>query len=110
MAWELEPAGITLTPHPRNPLLVKRLAETGLSQGQLAQLTDLDSSTISAIVCLRRRPNRSTVRLLTAALRCTAADIGLDEDGLEKYPPSPSGRDRGCPAGSQPQTHKGEAR
>ena len=92
MVRELSLSEIDLTTRPRNPHLLKRLAETGLSQRQIAHLTGLDAGTISAIVCFRRRPNRSTVRLLTAALRCTAADVGLDEDGLEKYPSSEPSR------------------
>ena len=92
MVRELSLSDFDLTTRPRNPHLLKRLAETGLSQRQIAHLTGLDAGTISAIVCFRRRPNRSTVRLLTAALRCTAADVGLDEDGLEKYPSSEPSR------------------
>ena len=102
MFCELDLTDSELIVHPRNPYLVKRLAELGLTQRQITLITGLSTGTVSAVVRLNRRPNRSTVRLLTAALRCTPADIGLDERGLELYPES-------CPAPLHGQPRRSEA-
>ncbi len=57
--------------------LVRLMKRRGLSANDLAGLTGLCPGTISRLRTGRQAPNRVTVAILTEALHCSAADLGL---------------------------------
>lgn len=63
----------------KNPKLVAKMAEAGLTGRKLAELTGISIPCISLIVTQRTlNPKPETVRKICKVLKCTPESIGLE--------------------------------